>query len=189
MSNGYSYVMPESGFKPVSPGLHQAVIFQFAHLGYQDGGKFRPTTKIALNFKTAEGTTIVKKLTLSSHTNGALKEFLEGLLGTSLTEQQIKTFDFGSLIGKGATLQVVHKTGGNGKTSAQIQNVLPAVGDAYASIVPDDFAFYVPGMAPEVAEAEFVKLPKFLQTQLTEAQYRAQLAAWDKANPKQAAAA
>lgn len=193
-ASGYSFKAPDRSFKPAPEGVHQAIVYQFAWLGYQDGGKFRPKKQIAFNFLLAPGDdgvspSIIHKINPSAHARGSLTPFLKALTGNAkMTDMEVKGFDYGSLLGSPATLQVAHKVSGTGKTFANVVAVLPAIGDAWKGIVADDYAFYVPGMSEEQGAAELAKLPPFLQTliatQLTEASYRAKMAAYDAANPK-----
>jgi hypothetical protein len=194
-ASGYSFKAPDRGFKPAPEGVHQAVIFQFAWLGYQDGGKYRPKQKIAFNFMLApdedgNSATVIHQINPSAHARGSLTPFLKAVTGNSkLTDVEVKAFDFGALLGAPATISVVHKTSASGKTIAKVDKIIPAIGDGWKSIVPADYAFYIPGLSEEQDAAELAKLPPFIQTliatQLSEVQYKQKLLAYDKENPKE----
>lgn len=182
MQTGYSYKLPERAFKSAPAGIHQGKVFQAIYLGFQDGGKFKPGPKIGLNFLLPDGTTIFQKWNPSSHKRSNFPKLADALFNKTHTEAELNGFDLGQVIGRVATLQVVHKQTQSGKTRAEIGQILPAMGAAGDEIIPDDFAFVVPGN-----EADLPKFPAFVQTmyqtQLSEPVYLAKLAAWKAANP------
>lgn len=187
--SAYSYKIPEQGFKAASAGVHQAKIFQVAFLGFQDGGKFKPSRRMALNWLLDEGTTIVQKVNPSSHKLGKYGPLLDAVTNKTNTPAEIDGFDIGSLLGLSATLQIKHKTNPtSGKVLAEVGAVLPAMGTGAASIVPADFAFIYPGIDPAIEAIELPKFPGFIQKnyteRLTEVQYLSKLSAWNAANPK-----
>lgn len=182
-ATGYSYKLPERAFKSASPGAHQAKVFQAIYLGFQDGGKFKPGPKIGLNFLLDEGTTIFQKWNPSSHKRSNFGPLIDALFAKTHTEAELNGFDLGAVIGKVATIKVTHKTTGSGKTRAEISQVMEAIGNGGDLIIPDDYAFVVPGL-----DADLSKFPAFVQTmyanQMSEAEYLKKLAAWKVANPQ-----
>lgn len=182
-ATGYSYKLPERAFKSATAGVHQAKVFQAIYLGFQDGGKFKPGPKIGLNFLLDEGTTIFQKWNPSSHKRSNFGPIMDALFDKTHTEAELNGFDLGTVIGRGCTIKVVHKQTASGKTRAEIAaGAMPAIGNGVDLIIPDDFAFVVPGL-----EADLSKFPAFVQEmyakQLSEADYLKKLAAWKVANP------
>lgn len=64
-------------------------------------------------------------ITLSAHEKGNLSKTLKGWLGKECPER-IAGFPLKSLVGRGATLNVIHKEKKDGGFSARIEKILPA---------------------------------------------------------------
>lgn len=64
-------------------------------------------------------------ITLSAHEKGNLSKILKGWLGKECPER-IAGYPLKSLIGRGATLNVIHKEKKDGTFSARIEKILPA---------------------------------------------------------------
>jgi hypothetical protein len=81
-------------------------------------------------FKAGEGEkpySLTKEFTLSLHEKATLRKFLESWRGKNFTEDEAKSFDVTKLLGVPCMLSVIHKTGGNGKTYAEIASVSQVV--------------------------------------------------------------
>jgi hypothetical protein len=187
-TTGYSYKMPErAGFKPASEGVHQAKIFQAIYLGFQDGGKYKPGPKVGFNWLLDDGSTVFQKLTPTSDKRGNFGPVMNSLFKRTLTEEELNAFDLGSVLGQSATVKVVHKLTGSGKTRAEISGTMDSIGDGAAKIVPHDFAFVYPGQPEDQLAIELPKFPPFVQemfnSRMDEATFLQKLAEYKAANP------
>lgn len=63
-----------------------------------------------------------KTFTQSLHEKAGLRKFLEGWRGRSFTEEELKRFDVGTILGKPALLGVIHESK-DGKTYANIASI------------------------------------------------------------------
>jgi len=190
----YSYKLPErEGFKAASEGVHQAKVFQVIDLGFQDGGKFAPGAKIGLNWLLDEGTTIFQKLNPTADKRGTFGPVVNSLMGKTHTEAELNGFDIGSLVGRGATIRVIHKTTGAGKVRAEVGTTMDAIGNGVNEIVPDDYALAYPGMPESDLAVELAKFPPFViemfNKRMDKAEFLKKLAAFKAANPRDKKAA
>jgi len=71
-----------------------------------------------------------KKYSLSLHQKANLRKELEGWRGQRFTADELAGFDIQRLLGVPATIQVMHSEGRDGKTYANIENILPATDGA-----------------------------------------------------------
>ena len=176
----YDYKIPEGNFTPVKAGLRGAILQAIAHLGYQGGGQFRPSAKIAFVFQTDDEDKVIwQKHTVSKRANSNMfKFFAEWMPGTD-----IATLNLPDLLGKAAVLNIKHVPNpATGKISARFGTPMADEDGKSKNIVASDYALILPGMPKDFVAKELVKLPNPLQkdyaTQLSEVQYQAQMDEW-----------
>ena len=141
---------PESTFTPVPEGTHVARVYKFMNLGqrlqeYQGVQKDYPDTLINISFelplelnkftvKNEDGTeeeiekpfAISREFTLSMGAKSNLRPIVEGIIGTSLSDEEAYAFDLETLVGKTCQLTVVHKPSADGtKTYSNITSTAP----------------------------------------------------------------
>lgn len=123
-------------FKPVPAGSHAARCYQFVHIGTVTEviqGKEVVLNKARFTFELPDElrddgkpNVISEEFTLTMSKKGNLRKFLDGMLGHALTEEEAKSFDVESLIGKTCLLNVIHKISpSKGTTYAKINNASP----------------------------------------------------------------
>src|SRR5688572_12631576 len=112
----------ETTYEPVPKGNHVARLYQIIHIGtipttWQ--GQERMTDKVRLTFELSnerkvfrEGDepkpySISREFTLSMGSKAALRAFVEGSLGTSLSDDEAYAFDIEELLGKACLLNVI----------------------------------------------------------------------------------
>src|SRR5437899_7863299 len=71
---------------------------------------------------------VFKTLNASLHEKSSLRKFHKGWLGRDLTEDELLSFDSEQYIGESGTGFLVHNAGKNGKTYANLENIMPAQG-------------------------------------------------------------
>lgn len=161
-----------SDFSPVPAGTHFGVCSLVADIGLQPGSGMYPKPKriLYLRFeipaervswekdgKKFDGPAVIyERFTASMNKKALLRAALEAWYGTSFTDEQAAKVDISKVLGRPATLSVVHNKSGD-KVYANVASIGP---------LPK-------GMPPVVAENELVlfenngkgldKLPKFLQ--------------------------
>ena len=131
-----------SSFQPIEAGTYSARCYGMIHIGTVTEnilGKEKTLNKVLIKwelptelkeFKAGEGEkpySLTKEFTLSLHEKATLRKFLESWRGKNFTEDEAKSFDVTKLLGVPCMLSVIHKTGGNGKTYAEIASVSQVV--------------------------------------------------------------
>jgi hypothetical protein len=130
-------------FEPVPAGVHLAICTQVIHLGVQPSGnkQYADKDQVYLKFEIPEvrvkwqkngeehegPATIGRTFGLSIGEKSHLGPFLEGWRGKPFTAEEKEAFEITSVLGKVCQLSVVHETGGNGKTYAQIHNAFALI--------------------------------------------------------------
>lgn len=131
-------------FKPVPAGNHRAVCSMVVDLGNQRiqsqqyGESIKHQVYVAwelpdeeIEWTDKDGAPhkgpmrIGKSYTVSLHENANLRADLENWRGRPFTEEEKAGFDITNLAGVPALVNVTHKTGGNGKTYANVTAVAP----------------------------------------------------------------
>jgi len=143
-------------FKLVSPGMHPAVCDMMVDLGMQEqksqlyGASVKHQVYIRWQIpgerleyekdgQKVEGPmTIGGYYTLSLSEKANLRKVLQGWRGKEFTAEEAAKFDIAAVLGKPCTLNVIHKTGNDGKVRAKIDSVGPQM----------------KGLAPAVLEGE-----------------------------------
>lgn len=81
---------------------------------------------------------VVRQFTLSLHEKATLRKFLESWRGRRFTDQELKDgFDLERLLNVPCILQVIHDMSADGKTYANVQNVMPLPKGAPKPVVID----------------------------------------------------
>lgn len=126
-------------FDPVSQGLHHAICISLYDLGTQYMEKFgKSAHKVLLVWEIPDERievekdgekkdmprAISKEYTLSLHEKAGLRKELESWRGRAFSEQELEGFDLTKLLGANCMVQVIHKTKGEGKTFANVANVV-----------------------------------------------------------------
>ena len=111
-------------FKTVPAGNHVARLYRLLHIGTVPEvymGEDKMTNKIMLGFelpnekavftteKGEEPFVISREFTLSMNEKANLRKIVEGMLGTTFSDDDADEFDIESLIGQTCLLNVVHK--------------------------------------------------------------------------------
>jgi hypothetical protein len=164
-------------FEPVPAGTHFAVCTLVADVGLQPGSaKFpKPKRILFLRFEIpAERVTwekdgqkhdgpavIYERFTASMNSKALLRAALESWAGKSFTDEQAATFDVSKVLGKSATVSVVHNRVGD-KTYANISSIGPLPKGMPPVKAENDLVLF------ENDGRHFDKLPKFLQTKVEE---------------------
>lgn len=125
---------PKFNFKLPDPGFHRGVLTQLIDLGIQPSSnpKFQPGPMVAFVFelpdvKRDDGSpeTVQRKLGLSMGKKAKLRLLIEGWFGKSFpSDDAARNFDFETLVGRAAYVQIVHETKGD-RTYANITALAP----------------------------------------------------------------
>jgi hypothetical protein len=126
---------PKSTYEPAPAGTHVARLYQIVHLGtshFEYKGEQKSSDKIRLTFELCNETKVFnegeepKPLSVSREfgfTMGKkshLRPFVEGMIGTALTDEEAYAFDIEQLLGDACLLSIVHEAGRDGNTYANI---------------------------------------------------------------------
>jgi len=179
----YAPVSQKKDYPVVSSGTHVATVYKFMNLGtrfqeYQGVLKEYPDTLITLTFETDEeheftyknedGTedkvmkplVISKEFTLSMGVKSNLRPFVEGIIGTKLTDEEAGAFDLEDLLGRACLITVVHKTSAKGSVYANITGASPLMKNMQAPVLVNQTVIFDVNTA---TKEEIDALPKFLQ--------------------------
>ena len=149
----------ESGnreFAPVPPGNHLARCYRIIDLGTQQAeymGETKFLRKIMLGWEihgeADDGTPLVtdknepmaifKNYTLSWGENANLRKDLQAWRGKPWTEQEAKRFDLKQILGVWGMLNVIHRSGKNGKIYANVQTISPVPSVIRQNGLPEGF--------------------------------------------------
>ena len=114
---------------------HLARCVQIIDIGTQEGGDYGPKHQIVIGWELpgemrvydeaiGEQPAMMSKFyTLSLADRANLRHDLESWRGKSFTAEELEGFDLKHLLGVPCLLQVIHKTGKDGKTRAQIGSI------------------------------------------------------------------
>lgn len=107
-------------FKQPPAGPHPAILYSLVDLGTQEssyqGQPSKPKRRITMRFelhgddcKMADGRplSIGKSFTLSSHSKGNLRPFMESWRGKAFTDDEFEAFDLQDMLGKACILTLV----------------------------------------------------------------------------------
>lgn len=132
-------------FKQVTPGMHPAVCDMMVDLGMQEqksqlyGDSIKHQVYIRWQIpgerleyekdgvKVEGPMTIGAYYTLSLSEKANLRKILQGWRGKEFTAEEAAKFDVTAVLGKPCTLNVIHKTGNDGKVRGRIEGVGPPI--------------------------------------------------------------
>jgi hypothetical protein len=128
-------------FDPVPAGSHIARLYQIIHIGTiatEWQGKKSQTDKVRLTFELCnerkafkEGDepkpySISREFSFYMSRKANLRQFVEGMIGTALDEEEAGIFNFEDLLGTECLLNVIHtESKTNGNTYADIKSASP----------------------------------------------------------------
>lgn len=129
-----------SDIPPVTPGSHQGVCYGVVDIGTQPGGQFEPHHKVIVLFElpkergkfTRDGKemdlprAISQEYTLSLGKKANLRRELENWRARPFTDDELKAFDLGKLIGANALLSIIHAAG-KGKNANKVYANIKAI--------------------------------------------------------------
>lgn len=153
---------------PMPEGMYEAVCTMLIDMGVQNNPRFGTSSrKIRLVWEVLGQTVkigdqeyprqISKEFTNSLSDKSNLRKALQSWRGKSFTPQELKGFDLRKVLGAGAVLQVMHKTGENGDY-ANIETIIPMVGKKPPAVKPVVFDLDDAGTYPT-----FQSLPRYIQ--------------------------
>lgn len=141
MEGLYAPVSGGGDFKNVPAGTYFGVCTGMFDLGMQPGSAAYPKPKHVLMFRMEipsenidwgedgapfDGPAVIyERRTFSMHENSRLRELVQSWIGRTLSDDEARKFDLTSLVGKAATLNVVHNKSNNGKTYANVAAFAP----------------------------------------------------------------
>lgn len=176
---------PKSNYQPAPVGTHIARCFQFVHIGTVEDeymGEVREFNKIRLSFELPNKTRVFKEgdpakpisvhaeYTLSMGPKANLRKVVEGMIGTSLKDEEAYNFDVETLVGKPCLITIRHKTSKSGNVRDEIANVSPLMEGQVApeQVNPSRVLSY-----SDWNQSVFDSLPAFLKEKITtSAQYK-----------------
>jgi hypothetical protein len=168
---------PESHYEPVPKGNHVARLYQIVHIGtiptnWQ--GQQKMTDKVRLTFELCnekkafrEGDepkpfSVSREFTLSMGAKSNLRPFVEGFIGTKLSDEEAYGFDLEDLLGEACLLNVVHAEVGE-NVYANINSATPLVKGMEAPALFNEKAVVDVDTA---TEEEIDALPDFLKEKM-----------------------
>jgi len=180
---------PEGGERVLAPaGTYPARVCKFMNLGtriqeYQGQPKDYPDTLINLTWelptKLKEFTTkndngtekveekpivISREFTLSMGPKSNLRPIVEGIIGTTLSDDEAYNFDIESLLGMACLITINHKESSTGNTYAKVVSTAPLIkGMEVPEAINEKIIFDVNTATKEQIEA----LPQFLKYKVT----------------------
>lgn len=138
-------VLTAGNFVPTPEGTHQVVLVDIQELGMLDDGFGGQKPYIKYVFQTEEKMDsgkpyiVSRRFNATLHNKGHLRPFIQSMRGKVFTPDELKGFDDEELVGKNYSVVVVHNTGGNGATYANIQSIAPWNPKFGAEIEPLDY--------------------------------------------------
>lgn len=129
-----AFIVKDSGgdFKPCPGGQHQVVCVDVVDRGMVTG-EYGTKHMVQLRWETADQDTernppgpylIVRSYTASLHEKSKLRADLEAWRGRPFTAQELAGFDVETVIGANGLMQVIQRTGNNGKVFANVQAIM-----------------------------------------------------------------
>lgn len=161
----------------LAEGMYDAVCTMLIDMGVQNNTRFGTSSRkvrivwdiigqtIKINDKEMPRQ-ISKEFTNSLSDKSNLRKALQSWRGKSFTQQELKGFDLRRILGAGAVIQVMHKTGENGEY-AYIETIIPYTKGKNS----------LPKVAPvyfDLDEVEtypaFTKLPRYIQEEISKSE-------------------
>ena len=166
-------------FPPATEGTHVAILNWIVDLGVQESRwGSQPKRELFLQFEITdefnewhdkdglrcEPKRVSTTVTASLSQKAKLREYVEGILGSRLSEAEQREFDIvGLVMGKPCLLHVVHNEA-NGNTYANIGSIAPLPKSMTAPAMKGDPLDYTPD---DHSDATWERLPKFLQEKIS----------------------
>lgn len=168
-------------YVPVPAGVHHAICYQVIDIGTQPQvGNFPARRKVKIvwelpherfEFKDKDGSSIElprcisKDYTLSTDKKANLRKELESWRGRPFTEDEVKGFEVGSIVGANCQLNVVHKRSADGtKTYANVNGVMP-LAKGSSKLAPENLTM-VYDIAKEGPITFPESMPEWMQNQI-----------------------
>jgi hypothetical protein len=176
---------PEFTREIVPQGTHIARCIRLIHIGtipetYM--GEARMINKIRLTFEFPEELRVWKEgedakpmvhdqeYTLSMGGKSNLRKVVEGMIGTTLLDDEAFAFNHEDLVGMACLLSIKHKTSAKGNTRAEIASASPLM---KGQVAKEAFNTTTILTYEKWDEEKFNKLPKFLQDKIrSSSQYK-----------------
>jgi len=176
----------QSSYTLAPKGAHVARLYQLINIGTNEEeymGEIKDLNKVRLTFELPLETKVFKEgsepkpvvisqdYTLSMGKKANLRRIVEGMIGTSLNDEEAYGFDVESLMGTACLLTIIHKTSKTGKERAEIASVSPLMKGQVAppQVNPTKVLTY-----SNWDQEFFESLPEFLQEKMmTSQEYQA----------------
>ena len=124
-----------SAIEPIEEGTHLAVCCMLVDLGVQYSETFKSSAQKVLIGWEIPGQTVElddgphprvirKQYTASLNERATLRQDLASWRGRDFTPAELAAFDLRSIVGASCLINVIHKEGTNGRTYANIQNIM-----------------------------------------------------------------
>ena len=168
---------PARDFEIAPAGNHVAICYAMVDLGQQhvvfnNEEKWQRKVYIGWelsNEQMADGRPFMvsRQFTMSLHEKSTLRAILESWRGRPFTDDELMGFDLKNILGKPCMVNVVHATGNNGRTYANVKSIatMPKGMTAPEQINPTMlFEFGDQGFD----EDKYINLPQWLQTKISE---------------------
>jgi len=182
-------VKSNKSYPPAPAGTHVARVYKFMNLGkrlqqYKGVDKAHPDTLVTFTIelpnelnefeyedkdtgetkKVSKPFVVSQEFTLSMHKKSRLRPFVEGILGTTLTDEEAGAFDIEELVGMPCQVTIIHNKSADGeKTYANIKSVAPLMkGIEAPEAINEPVKLDVKTMTKEEIEA----LPDFLRNKI-----------------------
>lgn len=124
-------ILSAGTFVPAPAGNHQAVLVDIQDLGELDDGFGGRKPYIKYVFQLAEKMdngkpyVVSRRFNATLHNKGHLRPFIQSMRGKQFTPEELKGFDDEELVGKNYMISIIHNTGNNGATYANIASATP----------------------------------------------------------------
>lgn len=160
-------------FELCPPGNHVARCYSVVDLGYQDTewqGVHKSVRKVRISWELPNELmddgrpfSVSANYTLSLGEKANLRRDLQSWRGRAFTEEELRGFDIESVAGVPAMVNVVHNTGRDGRTYANVGSISPLPkGLECPPAVNDVLVFSTDDFNPE----EWDSLPEWLQNKI-----------------------
>lgn len=164
-------------FRPIPAGTYFGTCTAIIDLGLQPGSAMYPKPKhvIVLRFEvpneqidwgeegppTDKPAIIYERFTFSMNSKALLRAALESWRGRAFSDEDAATFDIEKVLGKPATISVVHNTANNGRTYANIATIGPLPKGMQSPPVQGELVLYHSGK-----KDQWDQVPEFLKEKI-----------------------
>lgn len=173
---------PVSNYTPAPKGSQVARCYQFIQIGTVEEeymGKLKKLNKIQLGFELplktkvwkegepAKPICVFKEFTLSMGDKSNLRKLVEGIIGTTLKDEEAFAFDVESLVGMPCILSITHKPTKKGNVRDEIVSASPLIEGMNC---PDAFNKAKILTYSDWNQETFDSLPDFMKNKLMESE-------------------